>query len=44
VECTLRVSDAVSDIDIITDLRAQTVAAGLNVEVPREDWSLTRIN
>ncbi len=44
LSCTLRVPDAVSDIDIIADLRARTVAARLTVEAPREGRSLTRIN
>ena len=44
LSCTLRVPDTVSDIDIIADLRARTVAARLTVEAPREGRSLTRIN
>jgi hypothetical protein len=44
LDCTLRVPDVVSDIDIVADLRARTIAARLTVEAPGEGRPLTRIN
>ncbi len=41
---TLRVPDAVADIEIIADLRARTVGAKLVVDAPRDGRPLTRVN
>ncbi len=42
--CTLRVPDAVADIEITADLRARTVSAQLLVDAPREGRPKTRVN